>query len=166
MTYHHFYRVLLGAQNNSITMWDGTTQGRAHQEAGVIGAILEADYHRGICAFLSTTSNHLPDHKDGKLTRDPRKTSPELRICCRKSTSLTSHYMVPLYKSSATTMHVGGVSSVTFYLHTQTPVLAPLPFARPGFYFNILLHTLFFFDLPPLQAQPILQSVLKAYSNP
>lgn len=78
--------------------------------------------------------------------------------------------MVPLYKFSATTVHVGGVFLVTFYLHTQrwyqTLVLAPLPFARPGFYFNILVHILFFFDLPPLQAQLILQSALKAYRNP
>ena len=45
-------------------------------------------------------------------------------------------------------------------------VLAPLRFVRFGFYFNISGAYIFFFDLPPLQAQLILYSVLKVYSNP
>lgn len=50
MTHHCFCRILLVAQNNSGTMWEGSTQGvntKRHDDWGHLGG----DCHRGVCVL-------------------------------------------------------------------------------------------------------------------
>lgn len=167
MMCHNLYHILLVTQSNSTMTWEGTSQGCECQEVVVVWAISEADCHSATCAFLSTTLNHLPNPEGGKLTRDPRKTCLELRLCPWKTSKLT--ILVYGYIVKVQCNHQVCVGSIFCDFVFAYPEMVPSscvgPFCHLFTLAFILIFWYIFFDLPPLQAQLILQSVLKVYSN-